>query len=65
MNFKTYLDNKKMKPYVFANEKHLSNILVWRAYKGKPISGKNAMLLSAHCYGRVKITDLIKGDVIK
>jgi hypothetical protein len=53
MTFKQYLDKRKTKPFVWAKQNEVNHVLVWRAYTGKRVSARSAMLLSALCAGKV------------
>lgn len=60
VKFRTYLDALNVKPYQFAVANGLPQVLVWRAYKGIPISPKSAMMIVLACKRRVPSVPRIK-----
>jgi hypothetical protein len=53
--FKKYLDDKKITPNAFADEKKCSNATVWRAYNGRPLRPANAKKFHELTEGKVPL----------
>jgi len=59
--FKQYLDNKGQRPFQFAKQHGLVSTTIWNAYKGKPLSGKMAVIIHKATGSNVAIQSLIAG----
>ena len=58
MEFKTYLDKMKIKPYKFAQKHGIPSATVWRAYKGVGCpDGMTIMAIADATKGNVKLID--------
>jgi predicted transcriptional regulator len=44
MNFKKYIDNKKLTASAFAKKNNLPTTTAWRAYNGKPMRLSTALM---------------------